>query len=189
MYKKKNTSALPVRITMAINCFYENAFGILIQIMIKSQFESIHSKYYLNIDLLNHIDIKIQNKSLPFQSIYVCSQLYHFRVTRIFLFFYVVMDTPSNNVSVSCSYIQYQRIRLLGPLHKKIGFEAIHCLLYIFKLFLINHYIQKIQFIFHTTFLNLGIMKKLILKPPEAPINTLHVWVNLNVKIQYKILN
>lgn len=42
---KKNTSALPVRITMAINCFYENAFGILIQIMIKSQFESIHSKY------------------------------------------------------------------------------------------------------------------------------------------------
>lgn len=55
---KKNTSALPVRITMAINCFYENAFGILIQIMIKSQFESIHSKYYLNIDLLNHIDIK-----------------------------------------------------------------------------------------------------------------------------------
>lgn len=84
---KKNTSALPVRITMAINCFYENAFGILIQIMIKSQFESIHSKYYLNIDLLNHIDIKIQNKSLPFQSIYVCSQLYHFRVTRIFFFF------------------------------------------------------------------------------------------------------
>lgn len=84
---KKNTSALPVRITMAINCFYENAFGILIQIMIKSQFESIHSKYYLNIDLLNHIDIKIQNKSLPFQSIYVCSQLYHFRVTRIFLIF------------------------------------------------------------------------------------------------------
>lgn len=81
---KKNTSALPVRITMAINCFYENAFGILIQIMIKSQFESIHSKYYLNIDLLNHIDIKTQNKSLPFQSIYVCSQLYHFRVTRIF---------------------------------------------------------------------------------------------------------
>lgn len=84
---KKNTSALPVRITMAINCFYENAFGILIQIMIKSQFESIHSKYYLNIDLLNHIDIKIQNKSLPFQSIYVCSQLYHFRVTRIFFIF------------------------------------------------------------------------------------------------------
>lgn len=84
---KKNTSALPVRITMAINCFYENAFGILIQIMIKSQFESIHSKYYLNIDLLNHIDIKTQNKSLPFQSIYVCSQLYHFRVTRIFLIF------------------------------------------------------------------------------------------------------
>lgn len=58
MYKKKNTSALPVRITTAINCFYENAFGILIQIMIKSQFESIHSKYYWNIDLLNHIDIK-----------------------------------------------------------------------------------------------------------------------------------
>lgn len=84
---KKNTSALSVRITMAINCFYENAFGILIQIMIKSQFESIHSKYYLNIDLLNHIDIKIQNKSLPFQSIYVCSQLYHFRVTRIFFIF------------------------------------------------------------------------------------------------------
>lgn len=84
---KKNTSALPVRITMAINCFYENAFGILIQIMIKSQFESIHSKYYLNIDLLNHIDIKIQNKSLPFQSIYVCIQLYHFRVTRIFFIF------------------------------------------------------------------------------------------------------
>lgn len=84
---KKNTSALPVRITMAINCFYENAFGILIQIMIKSQFESIHSKYYLNIDLLNHIDIKTQNKSLPFQSIYECSQLYHFRVTRIFLIF------------------------------------------------------------------------------------------------------
>lgn len=49
MYKK-NTSALPVRITMAINCFYENAFGILIQ--------NFHSKYYLNIDLLNHIDIK-----------------------------------------------------------------------------------------------------------------------------------
>lgn len=47
---KKNTSALPVRITMAINCFYENAFGILIQ--------NFHSKYYLNIDLLNHIDIK-----------------------------------------------------------------------------------------------------------------------------------
>lgn len=84
---KKNTSALPVRITMAINCFYENAFGILIQIMIKSQFESIHSKYYLNIDLLNHIDIKIQNNSLPFQSIYVCSQLFHFRVTRIFYIF------------------------------------------------------------------------------------------------------
>lgn len=45
---KKNTSALPVRITTAINCFYENAFGILIQIMIKSQFESIHSKYMYN---------------------------------------------------------------------------------------------------------------------------------------------